>query len=342
MDLVNIMSLATQPESNTLEFKSSLKQIRPAMETLCGFLNGQGGTVLIGIGDQGKILGQTISDRTKQEIARELSRIEPHAELMSYYVPVNSKQFIVVLQASPSSYKPHVYDGRAFERVESTTRRVSQHYYEQLLVQRNQLNHAWEDAFAVDYTMDMLDEEEVKRTVYEGIQQNRLPTMASSETTEATLSRFKLLHQGKLRRAAIVLFAKENHIYYKQCMIKMARFAGVNKYGELLDSQHIEGNAFKLLAEAENFLRRHLAIASTFQVDNFKRIDQSALPFPAIREALINALCHRDYENKSAAISLAIYDDRLEVWSYGKLPVEIRFRRSEKGAYVTTKKCIGC
>ena len=58
---------------------------------------------------------------------------------------------------------------------------------------------------------------------------------------------------------------------------------------------------------------RHLPIASFFESDKFERIDKPALPVMAIREALINAISHRDYRNQSASISFAIFDDRLEI-----------------------------
>lgn len=58
-------------------------------------------------------------------------------------------------------------------------------------------------------------------------------------------------------------------------MIKMARFKGVDKFGDFIDNQQIYGNEFKILTEADAFLRRHLSIASFFKPDQFERIDKS-------------------------------------------------------------------
>jgi ATP-dependent DNA helicase RecG len=116
-----------------------------------------------------------------------------------------------------------------------------------------------------------------------------------------------------------VLYGKQEQIKFVQCMIKMARFKGTNKTGEFLDNQQIKGNSFRILFEADVFLRRHLANSSVFKLDQFKRIDQPTLPVFAVREALINAICHRDYSNRATDISLAIYDDRLEIWNSGLL-----------------------
>ncbi len=103
----------------------------------------------------------------------------------------------------------------------------------------------------------------------------------------------------------------------------MARFSGNNKLGNFLDNQRVQGHAFKLLAAAEAFIRRHLPIASFYQTEQFARVDKPSLPVLAVREALINAICHRDYSLHSSSISLAIFDDRLEIWNNGFLPKEI-------------------
>jgi ATP-dependent DNA helicase RecG len=99
----------------------------------------------------------------------------------------------------------------------------------------------------------------------------------------------------------------------------MARFKGTNKLGDFIDNQQLYGNSFRILSEADAFLRRHLPIASFFKPDQFKRIDKPALPVLAVREALINAICHRDYSDLYTDISFAVYDDRLEIWNSGTL-----------------------
>jgi len=79
-----------------------------------------------------------------------------------------------------------------------------------------------------------------------------------------------------------------------------------------------------MLEEADNFLRKHLPIASHFKSDQFKRIDKAALPVLAVREALVNAICHRNYGDRSGYISIAVFDDRVEIWNNGTLPSELK------------------
>lgn len=120
-------------------------------------------------------------------------------------------------------------------------------------------------------------------------------------------------------RAAIVAYAIDPFPDYPQCSLRLARFKGVSK-AEFLDQRQITGHAFKLLTEANLFLQRHLPVAGRFESGVMTRIDQPLFPPLALREALVNAFVHRDYSIVGGAVSVAVFDDRLEVVSTGTLP----------------------
>ena len=103
-----------------------------------------------------------------------------------------------------------------------------------------------------------------------------------------------------------------------QCVLRVARFRGLDRM-EFLDNRQFNGNALTLLTNAERFLRETLPIAGRFEQDRFERIDEPLYPPLAAREALANALCHRDYSIGGGSVGIAIYDDRLEVTSSGSL-----------------------
>ena len=126
--------------------------------------------------------------------------------------------------------------------------------------------------------------------------------------------------RGVLLRAAAVLFGSTERLEFEmpQCLLRVARFRGLDRM-EFLDNRQFNGNAFTLLANAERFLRDTLPIAGRFEQDRFERIDEPLYPPPATREALANALCHRDYSIGGGSVGIAVYDDRLEVTSSGAL-----------------------
>ena len=72
------------------------------------------------------------------------------------------------------------------------------------------------------------------------------------------------------------------------------------------------------------FLTRHLPVAGRIESGVFERVDEPLFPPVALREALVNAFCHRDYAQAGGAVSVAIYDDRLEIWSSGERPLGMK------------------
>jgi len=325
MNIEDINTLVKQGESKVLEYKSSTGQLKSAFTTICAFLNSKGGTVLIGVKDKGQIIGQDVTDNTQLEIANEIKKIEPAPTIDIQYIKTKENKFVILLHVNTGDHIPYVYDGRPFQRDESETHKMSQHLYEQLLVKRGQLNHSWEEFTASDYNIHMLDHDEIYRTVMDGIAEKRIPASIAKESVTKILSQLNLMtDDGKLKNAAIVLFSKEIKSPYDQCWLKMARFKGTDKGGDFTDNQQDYCNVFRMLETSDNFLRKHLPLASIFKSDQFKRIDKFALPVPAVREALVNAVCHRDYADHSGYLSIAIFDDMVEIWNNGTLPNKLK------------------
>lgn len=321
MDMDFIHKLVQQGESGTLEFKESSSEIDRAAQTLCGFLNTNGGIVLIGVSPKGKILGQHISDMTKIDIANILRKFDPHPPIHVEYilVPKTDRKIIVLTADSDLKGRPYTYGGKAYQRIESSTSVMPQTRYQQLLFERNTNAPSWESLPAKGISLENLDGLEIQRTVQIALQEGRLSAPLNSMDPRDILIHLNLIEEGQLLNAAVVLFSKKMLPYYAQCKLQLARFRGINK-GAFIDQQEITGHAFLLLDEAIKFIAKHLPRAGRFQDDKFERIDELLFPTPALREALINAICHRDYTVYGGAISIAIYDDRMEIWNDGLLP----------------------
>lgn len=323
MNIKELREFVSGGESETLEFKKSTAQLRRAAETLCGLLNGTGGRVLIGVTPEGRILGQTISDKTVREVAEIFPKFEPPASIIQVRVNVADQKEVLILEATPNSeLRPYVFDGRAYQRIGSTTSTMPQTTYQRLLSERAHSNIRWENQVAGGCNNTALDYEEILRTVRLGIAAGRLPESTGTVIPDI-LGRLGLLRNSHPNQAAIVLFGTRFMPDYPQCQLRLARFRGVNK-SEFLDQRQIEGHAFHLLEEAMLFLRRHLPVAGRIIPGLFEREDEPQFPLEALREALVNAFCHRDYTIVGGAVSLAIYDDRLEIWSDGILPFNLK------------------
>ena len=323
MDINTLKALVSSGESEVAEFKKTTAQLQRAGETLCGMLNGRGGQVLIGVSAEGRVLGQMLSDKTSRETAAVLQKFEPPVLIMQTVIKLTDDKSVLILEADPNKTdRPYTFDGRAYQRIGSTTSTMPQVIYQRLLIERVYSTTRWEMYPARSYSIDDLDSEEILRTVRIGIAAGRLPE-ATGHNIPDILGRLDVLEDGCLNHAAVVLFGTRFSPEYPQCQLRLARFRGVDK-SEFLDNKQVEGNAFRLFEEAMLFLRRHLPVAGRILPGVIERVDEPLFPLEALREALVNAFCHRDYSVVGGAVNLAIYDDRLEIWSEGLLPPDIR------------------
>lgn len=188
-----------------------------------------------------------------------------------------------------------------------------------MLFERMHREQRWENQPAAGWTVSDLDATEIRRTVAEAVRRGRLEEPLSRDPSDLLLG-LGLLHDGILLRAAAVLFGDTSRLEFEmpQCLLRVARFRGSDRM-EFLDNRQFNGNTFTLLASAERFLRDALPIAGRFEEERFERIDEPLYPPLATREALANALCHRDYSIGGGSVGVALYDDRLEITSSGSL-----------------------
>jgi len=139
--------------------------------------------------------------------------------------------------------------------------------------------------------------------------------------TESILRGLELIRDGHLLNAAVALYGKSDRLktLYPQMGIRLARFRGTNRLADFSDNRQYWGHTFALLRRAESFLMDHVPIAGHVVPGKMIREDKPWYPPRAIREALANALCHRDYTIPGGAVALAMYDDHLEVTNPGAL-----------------------
>lgn len=320
MNLENILKL---DESESIEFKTSTSEKHQIGETLCAFLNSKaGGRLFVGITPDKKPQGQHVSDHTLQEVAQIIRQIEPIPNIQPNVIDIGNKKSVIVLTVDPHLESiPFTYKGRSFVRIGSTTSLMSRLNHQKLLLEHMHDKMRWELFPAINYTFDHLDHNLLSRIFQKGIELNRIPDFKTLDLVKIC-EKFYLIDNNVLTNAALVLFMKENTRDYPQCKVKLARFKGIDKT-EFLDERTIYGNAFTLLEESMQFVTRHLPVRKRVTSGQLERIEEPLIPFSALREALINAICHRDYSNPSTDISLAIYDDRLEIWNFGALPTTL-------------------
>ena len=309
MGLNELLDKIKQGESETLELKKSTGQLERGMESLCGMLNVEGGSVVFGVTDDGNVVGQEVGDSTKREIASCIREFEPFPLLDIEYVSIpNTDKQLIVITTTSTDDKPFVYKGRPYMRVESTTATMPQVRYHDLLDRSNRSVIQWEMKTNLELTLSDLDEEEIKRTVRIGVETGRLPEVAYRSDTPTVLSNLELMKDGRLTNAAAVLYLKHGTMEYPQLLLRLARFQGTDNR-VFLDNKQVRGNVFLMLEEAMAFFFRHLNLSG--EVKGLYREERLTVPRDALRECVINALIHREYNTPGGSVGIAIFDDRI-------------------------------
>ena len=323
MTIEDIKKLIANNESRVLELKKSTSELVKGMQTLCAFLNADGGWLFFGITPKLEILGQNVTDSTQREIAHEITKIEPAIKLPLEIVEVPERpgNFVIGLHVEAAKFgdAPYTYDGRAYYKVESTTVQMPRAMFEERLRRSNPARFAWESQTPDFLHLEDLDERQIRNTVLYGINKGRMPVSSASEDTMTLLDKFAMVENGKIKNAAAALFTKRPQDY-PQFLLRMARFRGTEKR-DFIDNMRVNGNFFELLDAGLAFLFKHLNQSGV--VKGLRREEQLEIPFEALREALTNALCHRQLDSPSGSVGIAVFDDRVEIENAGHLPNEL-------------------
>jgi ATP-dependent DNA helicase RecG len=317
-------ALIAAGESLTLELKKSTAEKERACRSLCALANGQGGQVIFGVTPAGKVVGQKVTDRTLEELAQEFQGFEPPLLPHLQRIPVGEGNEagleVLLVQIERAVQVPVSFRGVPYERVLNTTRVMPRATYQRLLIESMHATHRWEMQPAVGYGIDILDQRELVITVEEAIRRGRLDDPGTRDPMGLLRGLGLLVNGIQISRAAAALFCQDDHALpeFPQFNLRVARFKGTTR-DEFLDNRQYAGGAFALMRRAERFLIDWMPVAGKIVPGQMARIDTPALPVEAVREALANAFIHRDYASSAGSVSVALYDDRLEVISPGEL-----------------------
>lgn len=324
MTIQDIRQLISGDEHRQLELKKTTGELKDAMHSLCAMLNSDGGYVIIGIAPSTlKIQGQVVSDRTRQEIAVELRKIEPYVNMPVKYIDVPERDGcqLIVFHADKHLYtdSPYIYNGKPYYKLESTTMAMPQQMYEDMLRKRDYELFRWDNQASKYLTVADMSERRIRAAVNLGVMNGRLDASAEGESVETLLAKLKLLRDGRPTNAAVMLFTA-NTDDYPEMELRMACFRGKDK-NIFIDNKQVIGNFFDLLDAGIAFCFRNLRVSG--KIKGLLREERLEIPIEALREALINALCHRQYERTNGSVSLAIYDDRVEIINPGRFPAQL-------------------
>lgn len=324
MTINEIKTLISSDESKTLELKKTTGELYKGMETACAFLNSDGGWLIFGITPSLRIIGQNVTDNTKQEVANVIRKIEPAIDVEVEYIELPEKPdyYIIAIYFDSNNFKngPYSFDGRAFYKVESTTALMPRQMYEERLKLSNPQRFSWENTPNSEITIGDINTELLYQTLHDGIGSRRIhaSAMTLQDPMKIMLKLGIARKDSTILNAANVLFGNEPTLLHSQCKIRLARFEGIDKRA-FRDQTVCEGNLFEQYDAVMDFCLKHLNLSG--RMDSKFRQDTLTVPYEAIKEATINMLCHRSWNAENTTPSLAIYDDRIVFQNPGAFPL---------------------
>jgi len=307
------------PESRRLEFKERFSKGEQVARTAVAFANGAGGKIVFGIKDDPRdivgVLDSELFPLEEKITASILNHCAPAIVPEIYIQAVEGKSLLVV-DIFPGSHKPyyikkHGKHGGTYIRVGSSNRKASLESIEALERQRRKVSF---DSLPVyDCPIKEVDLTGFKKAY-------RALTGKTIEPPQ--LQNMGLLYQERDQvlptHAALLLSSSQTKKrYFPYAKLECARFKGTDKR-VFIDQTTVDGPVHEAVEPCMAFIKKNIALGAT--IGEIYREERWEYPLEAVREALINAIIHRDYAILGSDIKVAIYDDMLEITSPGPLP----------------------
>ncbi len=296
-------------EAQNLEWKSSWRD--EYLKWICGFANAQGGVLEIGKDDSGEIVGVKDPLRLLEDIPNKAQA------LLGVVVDVNlkSEEGGEYLEIRVDPYpNPISYKGEYHYRSGSTKQVLRGAALNRFLLRRH--GRTWDDAPMPGVGMTDLDGRALDEYLRRGIASGRLPADALSESDSNLIEMLRLREGEYLRRAAVLLFHPDPARFFAGAFVKIGYFRAET---DLAYQDVIEGNLFVQVDRVVDLLRTKYSKAR-ISYEGIYRRETPPAPSSALREAVMNAVVHRDYSNP-APIQIRVYDDRIALWNPGALPL---------------------
>lgn len=336
MNRIELAELIHNGENSGVEFKRDDVQNYALAKEIVAFLNLDGGAVLLGVQDEGGISGTT-RDRLEEWVA-ELCRVKIEPPIVPHLTWVRDAEpgrHVLIVRVPLGADKPYarVHDDRRtyFIRVGSTSREASREELERMFQSSGGLHYGLKPVPGADFTT--LDLRRL-RDYFTRVLRGTAPAADDLSEWTQLLRNVELMTTSAGHNVAsidgMLLFGRTPERFIRQAGIRALSYPGAEPdYAARADEQ-LRGPMVPLgssdeslvesglVEQALDFVRRNTA--PTAHLEGGRRIDRREYPEAVVREVVVNALVHRDYSIAGTDIMLAIYSDRLEVTSPGRLP----------------------
>ncbi len=295
-------------EHQQLEWKESWRDEH--MKWICGFANAQGGVLEIGRDNHGQAVGLPDAGKLMEDLPnkiRDTLGIIASVDLLN-----EGGHEVVRITVEPYPY-PISYKGQYHYRAGSTKQELKGAALDRFLLGKT--GKHWDAVPQPHLAVDALDDHTLTWFRDETIRRQRLPESIRNDDDWVLIDRLRLTEGDYLKRAAALLFHPDPQKFFSGSFVKIGYFKSDS---DLRFHDVIEGNLFTQLDRTMDLLLTKYTHAS-LRFTGRQREETFPLPEAALREAVVNAIAHKDYSSGNP-IQISVYDDRIMIWNDGHLP----------------------
>ncbi|PJC62206.1 MAG: ArsR family transcriptional regulator [Flavobacteriales bacterium CG_4_9_14_0_2_um_filter_32_27] len=312
----DIESIVPSGEGYNAEFKIRVpNKLKELTEEVCAFANAAGGVLLIGVSDNNVIQGVEIDNAKRSAIQNSLNEINPHLPTEFYPVNVEGKT-VWVIEVNTGTQKPYVLSGAIYVRQGSNTQKLTSVEQMRDFFQQSQRIY-FDEAPCTNFNIKQDIDDEF-------FEEFRIDAQLSKTVNRKQIinNLRLLLPDGNMKNGGVLFFAKAPETFIDTAEIRCVAFEGINKT-QIIDDKIFGGPLLKQYQQTMQWLKGKLNVRYKIEGSG-PRKEIWEIPETAFKEAIINALSHRDYYDKGARTTIELFNNRVEISNPGGLTSAIK------------------
>lgn len=303
---------------------ASSKNLDGYLPLVSAFLNGDGGVILVGA-DEGHV------DQLIQDITDAISdRVQPSSLIYVRKQTIDGQPGVLI-EVPAGREPPYAYDNIIFNLEEGVCRPASMKTVRDWIIKGREGFERWENRFCSAEPADVVDTKELSTALFKAQNTGRLNPSLVTDDIITGLSLFGAMRQGRFVYAGLVMFAKRPACVAPQTLVRLTHYAGRRTDSEIIETKQFDGPICQVIDGARDYIIAHSPRTNSFNAETGNREEKCLYPPFAVREALVNACAHRDYESVFGGVAILMFSDRLEIWNSGKLPDGVTLRALNNG-----------
>ena len=295
-------------ETQNIEYKSSWRD--EFLRWICGFANAQGGTLYIGKDDSGNIIGIKNAKKLMEDLPNKITSVLGIVAVVNLHETDKGNYIEIIVEPQPN---PVNYKGEYHFRSGSTKQELKGAALDKFLLQK--YGKKWDSVVVPDVTVSDLKQETFDFFRKKGVKNKRLDEDTLTDSNELLLENLQLTEKHSLKRSTVLLFHPKPEKFVTGAYVKIGYFESDS---DLRYQDEVHGNLFEQVEKTIDLLFTKY-IKAMISYEGIYRVETYEYPKDAVREAIHNAVAHKDYTG-ATPIQISVYKDKIMIWNYGQLP----------------------